>query len=559
MLLGVTSIIPKKTSYAINAQTPLISPSNIETVGEHIFVYDSSTHLLFKRLSTTPEETQPSPQILASVMVPNIIGMQAISSGDILILTENDGAKEFKLASFDLDSILPVTLSHSSYQVDMVANFAYYDGKVYALKNNGEIDIFTLSGTTLSLNAGTITKTNLSLINQESAPLKFIQVADNTLFLATNQKIFKVNISSLSVTKEYETTAEIICTDYNNGTLYALMSGGIMASKPNDSGIATINLGKELNFLHASSSGQIFVSSSGTHQIFSATGSTLKDLKFNETISPVLYGTTTLKFAKANEQSGLFLQPYSITPSFNLAINEDIVIIGEAPSPYNYYYVLYQDSTGNNHYLYLKKDANITINADPSSASVQIVTIRKSKIFTYPSVCTDATNKELITIPAGSELTANSSTILVGAGEELFYLVSYQGKVGYLLVSSAQPLKGAVEFSLKCDAKTKRATTIFENADGTNEIISLNKNTRISLQEELSPNKDYILIKYEAENGITYSGYIFADDIDPDGLSTLQILGISLVGVNILVLSLILIVKIRSKKWKRTSSFSNYD
>ena len=129
-------------------------------------------------------------------------------------------------------------------------------------------------------------------------------------------------------------------------------------------------------------------------------------------------------------------------------------------------------------------------------------------------------------------------------------MVEVDGTFGFIKYSAVQSTRGNYELTTPCNAKIKRATTLFENADGTTIIITLEKGTRVAMQEETAPTKDYIRIEYQDTNGIIYSGYVLADDIDPDGLSTLQILGLILVGTNLALLITILAIKRNSRKWK---------
>ena len=556
----VISPAPNKTNTKISkaaSSTPLVSPTCIQVIDDDIFVYDSSSGILYKRNKNAPAQGEPSPDFLASVSVPGLISMQATTSGDLLALTETNGEKAFVIIQNNLTSVTPVTLSLPSYQLNMVIAFSYENQKVSALKTNGEIDTFALSGNHLTLvTTGTITKTNLNLINEEQNPLKHIKKKQDNLYLATDYTIYQVNTSSWQVQNVYHTpnNTNTILSVSVNSSLNVLLSGGIIAFV---GGQTTHHaMGTELNFLHASPNGTLYASSKSTHQIFMVEGTSLTDLKFNETITPVLFNTAELKFASVKESCGLYLQPYSITPSATLNSGDQVVIIGTAPTGYNYYLCLYVLPNGTSQILYLKKDAGLNFYAGPSSQTVTLASIRKLSVYTYPSQSVNTLNQELTTIPAGTEITAASTTIFNGADGNLYYLVSYGGKTGYALSSCLQPLKGTVELTLNCNAKTKRETILYEDENGTTPIFSLPQNTRISLKEDISPNKTYTLVQYETETGITYTGYIFTDDINPDGLSTLQVLGITLVCVNLVVLSLILIVKIRSKKWKRTSAFS---
>lgn len=542
LTIGNISFKAKATS-----STPLLSPFLIEVIKEDIFVYDTATETIYKR-----EISKKSTPIEASKQILGVKMMHKTSSDDLLLFINDNGFTGFKLASNGLNSVLDVSLSKPSYRTDMVADFTLNGNSGYILKTNGEINSFSLTGANLTF-TGTITQTDLNILNEGNITLSHIlKIDEDNVILASKNELFNLEISSEVVTKLNVTLPEeIVSLDYNNGNLYILTSSNVVSTYIVEQNIYSEKeyLGYNFNYLNVSDAGNVYLSSPATHQLFMANGETLTDLNFNENIIPDMYSKDKLRYFTAKNSVGLFLQPYSLTPSITLPTGSNIVVIGEAPAGYNHYYCMYNNQ-GTLAYFYLKKDAPLQETIVDYTCSVNLVAIRKTSVYSYPSTIVGSNNVMEAEIPAGVEISSLASTIIKGVDNKLYYLVSYDDAIGYAQVSCLQTLNSAIELSLKCNGKTKRETTLFENADGTGKIISLPKNTRINITEELSPNKDYTKCEYEAENGVIYTGFIFTDDIDPDGLSTLQILGITLIGVNLFVVSLILVVRQKAKKWQ---------
>ena len=81
--------------------------------------------------------------------------------------------------------------------------------------------------------------------------------------------------------------------------------------------------------------------------------------------------------------------------------------------------------------------------------------------------------------------------------------------------------------------------------------ITLKKGQRLFLYQGYDETKEYTAVQVVLENGIVFNGNILTKDIKPDGISSLLILGITIIAACVtIILSLIFIKKIKNKKNK---------
>ena len=82
------------------------------------------------------------------------------------------------------------------------------------------------------------------------------------------------------------------------------------------------------------------------------------------------------------------------------------------------------------------------------------------------------------------------------------------------------------------------------NSDFEDSGYTLTKKTRVYIYEGYSSKKDYHAIQFVLEDGSLFNGYVEKQYIDPDGVSSLLIIGISIIIAAVtIILSLIFIKK----------------
>lgn len=532
-VLGLFTHHPVSVKASGEIESYIISPTALAVSSSTIYVADSATGKIIALNKTT--KTQTASASLSDVK-------KLIISGENLFALTKSGTNtnSLQMLNLTLENVVALTFP-SAYPTSEIIDVAISSSTVYILRNGGDIDHLNLTGSTLNMGSPSTTATStLEHLNSVYNDLNSINEHNGKLVLTTPVSAFKLNLTNSAVEKVFETQpSETIL--YSAGTHLVSSKGRLLDLESNTTTETGI-----LSFTGLSSSeGVAYLTSSSTHQVFKVEGGALQDLSVNPAIHPTYLTANNFIHIKVLGETPLFLEPFSVNPFILVESNTHLTVIGT----YGDFYFCMVAGTQNK-YLYLdSKSANFeTINIGDSS--VKFTAIRSNKIYSLPSTSTDEKNIVLGTIFASEDIMVKNSTIIENSKGELFYLVEYAGGFGFVRASFLQSTKGAVELTTPCNARTKRTTTLFENADGTGVIMTIEKGTRISLREESAPTKDYIEVEYQDTNGVVYTGYLLSDDVDPDGLSTLQILGLVLVGTNFALLLTILLIKKRSRKWK---------
>lgn len=504
----------------------LISPTAIAVSENKLFVFDEwENELILYNLS--------SKERVASVTLSGV--SKLLISGNKLyalrLLNENE--MEISIFSLNLESSGSLNFQPENFYID----FVILGTELKALKEDGDIDYFTISGNTLSYQYTRKTSA-ISFEGLKTRKIIGMSYVNNKITITFSEGIYSYNTETSEIKKIYSAPIESEITHSTKGYVrlsnkdVVKISTGktIVASNTDCSAIAVYNE-------------KVYLSNKNSHQVFMVVENTISDIGLNPDITPTIFKADNFKHLKLKSSEDLKLKPYSVNKTRRVESGKHLTAIGELG---NYYYCLYVGET--NEFLYLEKSTNYEVIDIGLSPSNYIVTV-PTQIHQLPSSLAN-NNAIMAEVSASENVIVTNSTIIKNNKDELFYLVSIDNEFGFIKYSAVQSTRGNYELTTPCNAKIKRATTLFVNSDGTEEIIKLEKGTRIATQEETGPTKDYIKIEYQDPNGIIFSGYVLADDIDPDGLSTLQILGLILVGTNLALLLTIVIIKRNSKKWK---------
>lgn len=519
-------------------QNYLISPTSIIATEDKLFVADEWANELILYDLTSKER-------LASVTLSGVKKLKI--SGDKLYALANNNS-EIALYAYNLSLQEAQVLSFpSTYQTNGAPiDFVVSEDEIKVLNSDGEesatIDNFTIKNSKLEQILFTsATLSSLGFTN-DIKELIAMNITLSEIILVFKTGVYAYNTSTYKLSENYLPSNGVIITHgsenhimLSNGEIVNLNSKEtVTTDQTSCSGITSVG-------------NKVYITNKTTHQVFIVESGSLKDLSLNPEIEPTMFEAKSFKHIKLLASADLKLKPYSVETKRTVESGKHLTVIGETE---NYYYCLYVGET--NEFLYLEKNNNYYEIIEIGEISTSYIVIVNTHIRAFPSSKTNGNPVigENSPLHASEIVIVKNSTIIQNSSEELFYLVEYDGEFGFIKYSAVQSTRGQYALTTPCNAKIKRATTLFENADGTSELITLNKGTRIAMQEETAPTKDYIKIEYQDENGIIYSGYVLADDIDPDGLSTLQILGLVLVGTNFALLATILIIKRKSKKWK---------
>ena len=530
--VGLFPISPVQHKALGEEETYLISPTALAVTSTHIYVADNATQKILSYDKITKEQT-------SIAQIPRV--QKLLISGDNLYALNTLDSDNHSLLriDFDLSNVTSIAFP-TSYPTENILDITISGSTVYVLRSGGNIDQLTVIGNTLNMGFGSTTSTStLNLLNAVYSELNSINVREGKLVLTTPTCVYELNLSNSSVKEVFKSTNDNIL--HATSTHVITTSGNLIELESK----SKIQTGLTSCSGLASADGVIYLSSSNTHKVFKIESEQLTDLCLNPAIVPLTLSANNLVHIKLLDSTNLYLEPYSVSPCMEIESGTHLTVIGTYD---NFYYCMVVGEINN--YVYLNRNTSNFETINIGMTSTKFTATRSTKIYSLPSTNNDEKNRVIGTIDASEGIMVKNSTIIENSNGELFYLVEHGDSYGFVRATFVQSTKGLIELTTPCNAKTKRSTTLFENANATGTILTLEKGTRIALKEEIAPTKEYILVEYQDTNGVVYTGYILADDIDPDGLSTLQILGLVLVGTNLTLLLTILLIKKRSKKWK---------
>lgn len=550
MAITLLPFFPIHTKFNASAETPtisIISPTTITCAQNSIYCFDEHFNKIFKfDCDITPSASGVTPT--ASIALSGVKKLVPTNNGIVAFVTTPE--PQLLLLDYELTSSTPISFSPAYPSLSQTTDISFYDSNFYILRGDGDIDKFSfLTNTTLQLSTpGTFAKETY-LPNSDDT-IKMFDAIENGFLLKSSTKSYKMSLSDISPQSE-TTQAETTLTNGETflfaSNKFALTSTGRILNTSTNETIALT--AQSISGFYATDT-DIYMSAKDTHQILklNLTTKTTIDLQINPEIQPSYLSANEFISIKTTAETDLFFKPYSISATKTIPANTHLNVIATYD---NFYYCLLI-SENKNQFLWLNSSVNTFEIIPNGTCNTTYTATRTCSVFALPTTILDESNSVLCVISASQDVTVLSSNTISNSNGELFYLAKSGDFLGFVRFNSVQSTRGTVELTTPCNAKTKRETVLYESPDGTGEILTLEKGTRISLLEDASPTKDYLLAEFQDTKGIVYTGYIFSDDVSTDGLTTLQILGFVLIGTNIALLATILIIKKNSKKWKIT-------
>lgn len=540
--------LPTHTNLHASANTttqPIISPTAITYTENSIFVADEHYNKILKfDGNIIPSSSGVTPT--ASISLSGVEKLLPTENG-IVALTLSP-TPQLILLDHDLTSTTPITFSPAYNTLSQMTDIAYYDSNFYILRSGGDIDKFSFTtSSTLQLSTpGTFAKE--TYLPNSNDNIVMFDAIENGFLLKSSTKSFKMSLSGITPqneTTQTETTLTGGETFKFTSKNYALTSTGRIIDTSTGKTLTTYT--QEISGFYTTAT-DIFMTSKSTHKIIklNLATKTPKDLQINPEIQPTFLAPNEFINLKTNSETQLFYKPYSVSATKIVPHNTHLNVIATYE---NFYYCLLVSDT-DNQLLWLNKDDQTFEIVPYGNCNTTYTATRTCSIYELPSTKLDSANSVLCVVSASQDVSVLSSNTICNSKGELFYLAKSGDALGFIRSNYLQSTRGTVELTTPCNAKTKRGTVLYESPDGTKEIITLENGTRIALLEDASPTKEYLLAEFQDTKGIVYSGYILSDDVSTDGLTTLQILGCVLVGTNIALLTIILVIKKHSKKWK---------
>ena len=255
----------------------------------------------------------------------------------------------------------------------------------------------------------------------------------------------------------------------------------------------------------------------------------------NQQITPAL-NLQNLQFGATQEAPQILLsQPYSTNGTIVSAYQSLIVLSSNGEGYLGLSYVTFA-SEGKNLYGYLPTEQiDILVSQQKSSSAKTIVS---AKLYSLPSNITDETNTIVCDLSKGENITIISDAAnITNNGSKFVQAQTKNGKIGYIeLAKTVSTVSTPTLKQQKTNATAKCNTAIFASKSTNEQLITIEKGTRIQIKGLLNPTQKYTRVSLESENG-TITGYMLTSDISSDSITTLQLIGIILLCGNAIFLA----------------------
>lgn len=259
-------------------------------------------------------------------------------------------------------------------------------------------------------------------------------------------------------------------------------------------------------------------------------------------------------YAKSNTETKLFDYPYSKTQIVQIPENKCLTIIGEGKisggdTIKGYCFVMFSNND-TNFYGYVRSlDIGELEQKQYSSPKVTVLT--NTALLKMPSFVRDSINTEIMLLKA----TADVSVV---EEESALYSFSSMGtsflrvKVkdgenefeGFIDASRARPRTVKGERVITNASIKKNNSEVFTLEDKSSEIITLlDKGARVRVEGKRNTKTNLTKISFTDNAGNKHTGYVFNYNLQTDTWTMLQILGMTLVVINTVLLVIIICIK----------------
>ncbi|MBP3630644.1 MAG: hypothetical protein J6J23_04050 [Clostridia bacterium] len=279
----------------------------------------------------------------------------------------------------------------------------------------------------------------------------------------------------------------------------------------------------------------------------------------NASPTPAITNASEHEYLEITKTTGIYATPYATSTIKDLEVGSKLTVIAKDDASYDgFHYCLYTTKT-ENIYGYIKiDDSFITLAKTAVYIPLKVIGDNNNFVYYLPSGISDQHNtgfKQLDALSITTQVIAQKVTN--SAGDDFYLIELENGIYGYIRYSQVTTNFATIQTErIKCNGKTKRDTTLYispssvatttytdDEIESFNNVIQIKSNTRILLNEKVKAGDKYTKVTYQTETGETYYGYVATADLDADGLTPLQTVGVILVAVNILILVIILVIR----------------
>lgn len=564
----------------------LYSPQYIAANDNYIFVYDSYDSLIKCYQTTSLDLRQDYPTLTASDVVKLHV------ADDLLFVLKNN---PYVVEVYDANNFSEIAQLNTTNAptIANANNFAVYKTsennitvvltKFDAINLENSIEVFNLqnsagswqfSNTSITINASRDLTLKTPISHIEISPssaeneINLVFSSDNSVYYMainpTEQALNNYPFTNLELGIT-EQILDVVRLNYNeNSYLVVICQNEIRVYKENFSSNYTADY--EFRYTFASSLSHNFtsfgnliyisdnlnqcvnlLSLTGTDQDYTLTFDN-QELISNDELSTVDIEPQNFTYYRTVSATNIYQTPFSTSPILEISEGEMVCEIKDVKIGENYLedfvYCIYT-SNSQNYYGFIKTTDLLQLEQSSFNLT-QVKVYSNTNLYKLPSRLVDDTNTKLSTFSTVTTLTVISNTVNnnYSAGDDKFILVQTQdGTIGF--VESLRTLASSgVQTMVSCNATITHQTNVYLEANDDSAVIdTINEGQRVKIEDGQSTNARYIKITYNNASGEEITGYVLADNVSRDSWSTLQIIGLVFVGLNVIFLIVLLFVK----------------
>lgn len=463
------------------------------------------------------------------------------SSYYMILCPENVFSEKFELAKIELSSSLITFSSPSTFSISngFANSISDYSG-IYACENDGSLVLMLISDEIFALNIDPAVQyvdseiTNLIQVTGVTNVNEIVNISEVSIgnpkesylcitsLLKTQLYKLSIGLSGISLEAVEQTRIEI-------DELFILSSADAYSST-----LALVsNLGQKVQYINFDKN---------EDQISYTT-----EERKNPEVASTIFGPDSFEYHYAIRETALKESPYSKDALVMIGQNHHLVVIGKGQSNnedvHGWYYCLY--SNGQENYYGYVSGVDIYFLNETTYDHNYITVLTHTNLYRLPSKISDETNTVLRVIPDNSRLEVLSTLNDYSSLNTKYLLVKVNNQtVGFIDRDRVVGVDENTELVLTNAKVMRNNSEIFASTDENREtIMTLNKGARVKVIGKRDTISNFTQICFNDEEGNEIEGYIYTYNLEYDAWSTLQIIGVVLIVINVLLLVVIIIIK----------------
>lgn len=459
----------------------------------------------------------------------------------MVLCPENVFTGKFELSKIELSSSSVEFLSPSTFSISsgFVNSITEYTG-VYACENEGNLVLMLISNEIFTFNidpTGIYEDYEITNLTQVTGVTNVNQIVDiSAISIGKPKETYlcitsplKAQLYKLSVSASGTSLTAIDETRVDIDELFILSSADAHSST-----LALVsNLGQKVQYVNFEKNEDQF------------SFETIE--RKNPEVTSSLFDSDKFEYHYAIRETALKESPYSKDAIVMISQNNHLVVIGKGISNnqdvIGWYYCLY--SNGQENYYGYVSGVDIYFLNETTYDHNYITVLTHTNLYSLPSKIGDEVNEVLRVIPDNSRLEVLSSLCDYSSLNTNYLLVKVNNQtVGFIDRDRVVAIGENAELVLTNAKVMRNNSEIFASTDENREtIMTLNKGVRVKVVGKRDTISNFTKIRFNDEEGNEIEGYIYTYNLEYDAWSTLQIIGVILILINVILLVIIIIIK----------------